>query len=614
NIVNRSQIIRGDVERGFAESDHIFEDTFRTQVQHHAYIEPHACVAEVDPKGRVTVWTCNQMPFVVRAQLGEVLQLPLSRVHVIGTRIGGAFGGKCGIMVEPAAVLLARKARRPVKIVVSYEEEFAAGFPRHACTIWMKTGVKQDGTLVARDIRMVYDTGAYANFGPLCTGNCATLVMGPYKIPNVRVDAYCVYTNKSIASTLRSPGGPQATFAYESQMDMIAERLGLDPVALRLQNAVADGDEWPTGQHLDKVELRRTLEEAVRVAGWAEARRRGGARGGGDGRFVRGIGLAVGTWRNGTYSTGAWVRMNEDGTVLVGAGAMDLGTGTETVLAQVTAEELGLGMDQIEVMTADTDLTPYDFGAVGSRTTYVASRAVRAAAAQVRQQLLQLAAAELEARVEDLEAREGAIRVKGSPAKAVALGKLAGIAHKLKGGPLMGEGNFMGQAPHVDYQRLKSHPTPYLFNPTFATQVAEVEVDRETGNVRVLRLISVNDIGFAVNPGGVAAQIEGGVAQGIGYALMEEVKYDRGRVLNGNFMTYLIPTAPDIPRVEHRLVETLADQGIDGVKGIGEPPIIPTAAAIANAIYHATGVRLRELPATPERVAMALRQAQSGRR
>ncbi|MBI2305546.1 MAG: xanthine dehydrogenase family protein molybdopterin-binding subunit [Chloroflexi bacterium] len=576
NIYLQRSAARGDVSRGFTESDFVFEHTFATPMVHQSYVEPHAMVAAVDDAGRATVWTTTQAPFNIRSDLATILQMPLSQIRVVPLEVGGGFGGKLFTTLEPICLLLARKARRPVRMVMSREEEFLIARPRAAVTARLKTGVKRDGTLVAREGEFYFDTGAYQG-APVSFG--VRFGLGPYRIPNAKADAYGVYTNKVSAGYFRAPGAPQVTFASESQMDIIARELGIDPWEVRWKNAWEEGDESVTGERMGRIGLKKTLEEVRRRGMWRADREVG-----------RGRGLACGQWYTGGGATSACVTIYEDGTVGLLTGAIDI-TGSRTGLVQILAEELGVAPERIVVPVPDTDTIPWTGETSGSRITYGGGAAVLQAARDVKGQILGLVAEKLEVSAEDLELGGGRVYVKGSREKSLSLGEVALAAQGTKVGALLGWGVVGRLSPA----------------PVFATQVAEVQVDAETGQVEVLKLGGAQDVGFAVNPLSVAGQMEGGMAQGMGYGIMEAMIFFRGKVENPNFADGKVPTAADVPSMATAIVEEPSD-GPLGVRGVGEMPIVPTAAAIANAIHDAAGVRIRELPVTPERVVAAVKE------
>jgi xanthine dehydrogenase molybdenum-binding subunit len=587
NICSRSRVAWGDVEEGFRLADHVFEHTFTTSTVHQSYLEPMASVAVYEPGGKLTLWTSTQGTYVVRSRLAALLDIPLHKVRVVVPHVGGGFGGKLQTVLEPYCALLAQRTGRPVRMVLSREEEFFLGKPRSAGVIHLKTGVTRDGMLVARQAQMYFDTGFACH--PRSTEIAPAVIRGPYNIPHVRFEAACVYTNKMGCGSFRGPGGIQAHFAGESQIDIICRELGMDPVEFRRRNGVQEGGTSGAGVRLRRVGMRQALDRAAEVAGWGESRPRQPGT-------LTGRGIACGEWRlGGGRGSGAWVKLNEDGTVHLIAGMSEIGSGSSTAMVQIAAEVLGVGADAVALISGDTETTPFDTLTAASRVTVSVGNAVKRAATDARDQLLRLAAERLEANVADLECGGGRITVKGSPERGYALGELARYAQTLGPGPILGRGSFASRPPQSLH--------------TFGTQVVEVEVDRETGQVVLTRIVAAHDVGCAINPQGVEGQIQGGVTQAIGHTLMEEVKYSAdGDPQNAGFLDYKIPSILDLPLIEPVIVEEADEEGPFGARGIGEPPILALAPAIANAIFDAVGVRITSLPITAEKVRQALRE------
>jgi CO/xanthine dehydrogenase Mo-binding subunit len=593
NVCNRARIVVGDVERGFAEADRIFEHRFRTGMVHQGYTEPRAAVASWDSSGQVTVWSNTQLPFETQNTLAEILALPPSKIRVIVPGIGGGFGGKLRVGVEHIAALLARRAGRPVRVATTSEEELTAAYPRQGTRVELRTGVTRDGRITAKEGRIWFDTGAFAGSGP-AVASVATLVLaGPYRIPNLLLEGYAVYTNKTNCGSFRAPSGPQANFAVESQMDMIADALGLDPLDFRLQNIVRDGDEGPTGQVLGAVGLEECLRRAADAIGWRDRRPAPG----------RGKGLACGWWTTTGGSSGVYVKINPDGTVALNTGAAEIGTAALTGAAQVLAEELGVDLADISVVSADTFATPFDFGAQGSRTAFAVGNACRAAVADLRRQVFVLAASQLGVDAGALALRDKAVVADG---KRITLAELARLS-QASGGGLIAHGTFIAPPTAYDAKRVEAHVYPAFHSPSFHAHAVDLSVDGETGEVTIHRYVVAQDVGFAMNPAAIEGQIEGGVAQGLGQALSEEIVYEAGRVLNPNLTDYKMPTTLDLPRVESILVEHPSLVGPYGAKGVGEPPSIEPPAAVANAVAAAAGVRITTLPITAEKIALARR-------
>jgi CO/xanthine dehydrogenase Mo-binding subunit len=598
NVCNRARIVVGDVERGFEEADRVFEHRFRTGMVHQGYTEPRAAVAAWDTSGTVTVWSNTQLPFDVQNTLAEILQLPPSKIRVVVPGVGGGFGGKLRVGVEHFAAFLARKTGRPVKVMTSSEEELTAAYPRQGTIVELKTGVTRDGRITAKSGRIWFDTGAFAGSGP-GVASVATLVLaGPYRIPNLNLEGFAVYTNKTNCGSFRAPSGPQSNFAVESQMDIIADALGIDPLAFRLRNIVREGDEGPTGQVLNAVGLEECLLKAAAAIGW-DARKPGP---------WRGKGLACGWWTTTGGSSGVYVKINPDGTVALNTGAVEIGTAALTGAAQVLAEELTVDLTDINVVSGDTLSTPFDFGAQGSRTAFAVGNACRAAVVDLKRQIVALAAAQLGVEPETVGlADKHAV----SDGKRVSLADLARLSQQTGGG-LIAHGTFIAPPTAYDAKRVAAHVYPAFHSPSFHAHAVDLSVDPETGEVAIHKYVVAQDVGFAMNPKYIEGQIEGGVAQGLGQALSEEIVYEGGRVLNANLTDYKMPTTLDVPPVETILVQHPSLVGPYGAKGVGEPPNIEPPAAVANAVAAATGLRMTSLPITAEKIVLALREAGAG--
>ncbi len=601
NICNRFKLRRGDLEQGFREADIISESTFSSQMAQHCHLEPHAAIVQVDASGRVFIWSNTQTPYAVRAELAKSLGLPVNRIRVIIPHIGGAFGGKSGPKVEPLCYALAAEVKnhRPVRVVLTREEEFSAtSVVRHPSVITVRSGVRKSGTLTGHEIRIVFDTGAYADSGPVVLRSAGMAASGPYYVPNIRVDGYCVYTNKIVAGAFRGFGIPQVMWAIESQMDILAEKIGMDPVEFRLKNALDEGSLSITGQKLKSVGVKECIRRAARAIGWNEGGR------------IRGRGKGVAAMHKSTQtptSSTAFVKLNEDGTADVLASTVDMGQGSKTVFAQIAAEELGLNVKDVRVINPDTDVTPYDHFTGSSRSTFHMGNAVKAAAADAKLQLLENAAPLLQASPSDLEARQGLISVKGFPDRKIAVKQvpMGAGGHFAKGNPIIGRGAYTVQSgTSIDPETGQgSNPSVFWM---YGAQAAEVEVDEETGAVTVLKVSAAHDAGKGINPLNCEQQIEGAIGMGVSLTVLEELKVKDGKIANTNFADYKIATSLDMPEMVPIIVESPHDEGPYGAKGIGEPALAAIGPAIANAIYDAVGIRIRDLPITPEKVLQAL--------
>ena len=566
---------RGEVDKAFAEADAILEDTFRSQGINQGYLEPMACLANVDPSGRINVWTSTQGPYAVRASLAAVLQIPIARLRIIPMELGGGFGAKLRLCLEPYPVFLALKTGKPVKMVATREEVFTLSGFRLPTTIYLKTGVQKDGTIVAREAISIFDMGAYLGAG-VQSGVSHTI--GPYNIPNHRVRSYAVYTNKIWAGSYRASGVADVTFAVESHTDGIARKLGLDPWEFRMKNLLKEGDIAIQGGRIPRNGLPQTMEAIKARMHWPRKSEAG-----------NGVGLAVCQWRSGSGPSTASISINEDGTVSLLTGSVDI-TGTDTVFAQIAAEALGVSIPQVIIAKRDTDVAPFTSPSGGSRIVYSQGKAVQLAAEDAKRKLLALAAERLQVPAEALSCTGGRVFVADNPQQGYTLGELARMSFTSKAGPILGTAS------------LSSMP----FAPVFNTQAVEVKVDKATGTVRIVRFVQAQDVGVAINPMAVEGQIEGGAVQGIGRALSEAVVIEDGRILNPSLTTYLMPLAPDIPAIDNVLVEVPSEDGPFGARAVAEPPGFGPPAAIANAIEDAVGVRIKELPLSADKILRAL--------
>ncbi|MBI5446111.1 MAG: xanthine dehydrogenase family protein molybdopterin-binding subunit [Deltaproteobacteria bacterium] len=598
NVCSQTTMVQGDVDAGFRQADVVVEETFRTQMHHHTYIEPSGAIAKLEPNGRFTVWTATQGVFLTQARISEALKIPMTKLRVVAPRVGGGFGGKIEPHVQPLCVALAQKTLKPVKMVFTREEELSCGRPRHPTTVTCKLGVKRDGTIVAKELHGIFDSGAYADDGPGVAGFGTLMGRGPYRVPHFKLEARCVYTNKVKTGAFRGFGNPQTTFASESVMDMAARELGMDPLEFRLKNALGPGDRSVGGQVLQSVGIQECLAKAADAIGWSQPR---------EGK-LRGRGIASVNHVSGLLTVSAVVSMNEDGTISLKVGTMDIGQGADTTLTQICAEELGVGMEDVCIVSGDTDAAPYTWATTASRLTYTAGNAVRRAAADAKRQILELAASTLEASPGDLKLAGGRVSVKGSESKGLSLFELGAISCWVKGGAIVGRSSFMVEEPVMDRSGFEGFPFGTMTAYIFAGQTAEVEVDVETGEVKVLRGAAAHDVGRAINPQNVEGQIEGGYAQGLGFALVEETVFDQGRVVNPTLVDYKIPSSMEVPPITPIIVEAADETGPFEAKGVGEPVLAGVAPAVANAIFDAVGVRITELPITPERVREALRK------
>ncbi len=609
NVLSRIHILRGDPDRAFQEADQVVEQTFRTSSHHQCYMEPHAAVAEAEPGGKVTVWTSTQSVATIRMQLLHTLLLLPGNIRVVAPFIGGGFGGKIDLRVEPHAILLAQRTGCPVKIVLTREEEFISGNPRHPFIVTYKTGAKKDGRMTARHFSFTVDSGAYATHGPGVTEFALFHGQGPYAIPNVRVEAQLVYTNKLPFGAYRGYGGPQIHFAGESQLDVLAERLGMDPVELRMKNAITDRDTVLTGQPVPHAAFEETLRRAAESVGWDWENAEKPAIEPSGSRKKRGVGAASMQHVSAILTSGAILKMDIGGSVTILTGGTEVGGGQRTVLSQIAAEALGVPLENVSIVMSDTLTTAYDWATDASRTTYNTGNAILRAASEVKERFLDIAGTMLEAAPEDLDMQDGEVWVRSAPDRRATYNDVVMFGLYADGGAIMGTGSFF-QKPTYDSPTdltIEGWHDAAMFSAfIYATQIAEVEVDTETGQVEVIALHSAHDVGRAISPEGCEGQIEGAAATGIGWLLSEEMVFEDGAVTNPTLVDYKIPSTLDFAEVRSLLVEEEDPSGPFGAKGIGEPALVPTAAAVANAIYDAIGVRIESMPFTADRILEAL--------
>lgn len=597
NIAAHTAMGWGSVDEGLRQADLVVEEVFRTSRQKHCQLEPTATLAYYEPGGTLTVWTPTQLLHIVHYKLARMFGLPLSRVRVVNPHVGGAFGMRVDLVAEHYAAAMAIVTGRPVLLEYSRDEDMYGTETRHPFVVRCKAGVKKDGSLTALQVQSIANTGAYPTVGiylPIVHGG--TMVRA-YKCPNVQFDGYAVLTNTPVAGAFRGYGGPQSFFALEQLIDIIADRLQTDPVSLRKTLRHREGETDPlTRLPLGKVTLDQCLDIGVQEIGWDQYFRRRVKKG----PWVYGVGVAAVVWVSGTAclpgeewleESNVAVKVNPDGSVNVYCGVPDLGTGTRTTLAQLAAEVLGVPIGAVTVVLGDTSVTPFDIGSHASRTLYVTGNGVVAACMDARDQLMRLASDMLEADVSDLRHGDGRIYVAGSPDRGVTISEVARTAYFKRRVQIYGRGS----AP-------QTNAVPY------GAQFALVAVDVDTGQVKVERFVAVHDVGRAINPTVVEGQIEGAILQGLGYALYEDLPVDpyNGSPLATTWMDYKVPTVYEAPEVRVILIEEPDPTGPYGAKGVGEPGIVPTAAAVANAIYDAVGVRMTELPITAQKVLTAL--------
>ena len=597
NLCNQSGYEWGDVTDAFAKADHVFEDTFTFPMVYHYSMEPHAVIADYSNQG-ITVWSTAQHPFLVREDLARMFGFQLHQVRVVVPYLGGGFGSKSYTKLEPLVVALSKVAGRPVRVALTVEEAFKT-IRRHAARCTVKTGVMNDGSFVARECLIHLDTGAYADNGPLVANRAAERIMGAYRWDNVKITSNAVYTNSTPAGSFRSIGAPQAAWASESQVDIIADALGLDPLEIRLKNLVERGEKFRPGRRALDADPATGLRMAAQAIGMSldkEPEDQGSAL---PIKTGRGLGCNLSGVGSSATST-AIVRLHVDGTVTVFAGTTEIGQGSRGVLAQIASQELQVPFEHISMVSSDTGVVPYDRSTGSSRSTTMMGLAVQGAAKEVKDQLIELAALHFDCPPEELSAEDGLI-IRAD--ESVAYGALIEEEFGARAGELLGRGYV---TPRRDNGRLRQSPAFW----EIGIAAAKIEVDTKTGVIRIPHYVSVADVGVAINPQQCEGQDEGASMQGLGHTLFEEMVYEDGQLLNPNLVDYKVPTFADLPtNLETQMIENHDGPGPFGAKGLGEGGIVSAAPSVANALFQATGVRIKDLPLTPERVWRALRDA-----
>lgn len=584
NIASRYEQVHGDVVAGFAQADVIIEEEFSTQPVHQGYIEPHACLVNVRPSGRTDIWCSTQGQFMVQAYCARLLQMPLADIRVFPLEIGGGFGGKTTVYLEPLAILLSKKSGKPVRMEMSRADVFKATGPTSGSYMRIKIGAQNDGTVIAVEGVLCYLAGAYPG-SPVRLG-CMT-AFAPYNIPNIKLIGYDVLVNRPKSAAYRAPGAPMASFAAESLMDMLAQRLDIDPLELRLRNAADNGTQTAYGVTFKNIGYRQTLEAA-------RAHPHYNAPLAPD----QGRGVASGFWFNMGGQSSAAVNIHPDGSVLVTTGTPDIG-GSRASMAMMAADVLGVGYEQVQVCIADTESIAHSDLTGGSRVTFAVGMAVSQAASAVVEELRRRAALLWRVEVDQVSWAGGAARLMASDkSSSLSLTQIAASSAQT-GGPIAVEISVNAQGA----------------GPGFATHICDVQLDKETGRVTVVRYTAIQDVGKAIHPSYVEGQMQGGAVQGIGWALNEAYLYDEnGRLLNPGFLDYRVPVASDVPMIDTVLVEVPNPRHPFGVKGVGEVPIVPPLGAVANAVSRAAGTRLCDLPMSPTAIHKALKRAARRRR
>lgn len=584
NLQSVSVRKNGDLEEGFKRAARIFEHTFRTQLTHHGYLEPHACAVRINAGGRVEIWAANKAPYNLRDQLVADLAIPKEKIKVHIMSVGGDFGGKASLIDVPICYFLAERSGRPVKLIFEYSEDLMAAAHRHPAVITLRTGVDSDGTLTAVEAKIVYSGGAYAAFkiNPEVTVLGGRRLASYYRVPAIKAETCCVYTNQVPCTQSRTPGSPQVVFAMESQMDIIARELGLDPIAIRMKNLLHEGDPSPMGERWQHIGVRETLKKALAASGWRKS------------KPGKNSGRGVALYERGTPGgkASAAITVEADGTITLLTGVPDVGPGFYTVVQQIVSETLGVPLKQVRVRFEDTDSLPYDPGTGGSKSTNTSGHAAYKAARELREKFLVVAARELGCRPEQLRQVNG--RFTAAKGKGISFEDVARLAVKENGGPIS----------HLTMYEPKDEP-PVT---SFAAQVAEVEVEPETGRIKVKKITTAHDTGVVLNRLTFQGQVDGGVVNGMGFALMEENPVVDGRITTLSLGEFKLPCIKDIPKLSTVVLESPTGPVPFHGKQIAEMPNVPTAAAIANAVADAVGIRLFELPLTAEKVYWELKQ------
>jgi len=587
NICHRERFVKGDPDKAFAKADEIIEETFAFPMIYQYAMEPHTAVARVTPAG-ITLWSSSAHPFLVRSELAHMFHLPHAKVEVIVPFVGGAYGSKSYFKIEPLAVAMARKtAGRPVRLVQSVNEAMLTT-RRHSARVRIKTGVKRDGSLVAREAEVLLDTGAYADNGPRVAKRAISRMLGPYKLAHCKVDVVAYYTNTVPAGSMRSIGGPQTIWALECHMDTIAAGLSLDPLEFRMRTLLCRGEELKPGATPVDADLRQGTEAAVKSLNWMAGKKSQG----------KGAGVAVGVSDSEAMPVSvALVRLLADGSVILSAGTTEVGQGARTILCQIAAQELAVPFERVTMHGTDTLATPFDRSTGASRSTTVMGITVKAAAEDLRRQLLDAAAEALRTNTRMVTLRNGEA---AAGDKRISYGKIIATYFGMPGGELIGRG-YMRPGAGLG-------STLPLFWET-GMGGAEISVDCETGEIQIEKYITVADVGTAINPQQAEGQDEGAAIQGLGHTLFESLVYEQGQPINANMVDYRVPRFGDLPaHFASVLIENRDGPGPYGAKGMGESGIVSVAPAVGNALYRATGARVRELPLTPERVWRALRK------
>ena len=605
----------GDPDRALKESDYVHEDVFNLPSAAHAALEPHVSIGQYEMStNRITLWSSTQAPFKIREAMAKTLRMQEADIRVIKLNVGGGFGGKLEMFpMDFCACLLSKKSGgAPVKMMCTRQEVFSCTRRKHPMIYRMKSGVKKEGTIMAITGEVIADGGAYCSYGPTVIAAGIMRFLMVYKLKNIRLFGSRIYTNNSISGAIRGFGGVQSGFAIESHMDMLARGIGMDPVEFRLKNATDPNTMTINKMVLSSNGLKDCIRKAAEISGWKE--KHGVKKETAPGVF-RGVGIGVAADVMGSKmyksheSAGSIIKVEEDGSVYLFTGAADTGQGSDTAMAQIAAHELGVAYERIRIKAADTEITPFDTGSFASRVTFISGNATKNAATDAKRQVLEVVAQELKRDAQDLDIKDEQVVDKKGGKALLSFDQAVVLCYSFNYGRLIiGRGNYNPKTTPIDFRTGEGNISGSY---GFEAQIAEVEVDTKTGYVKVLKMYDVHDIGYPINPASVHGQIEGSIVMGVGYTLHENLRFKEGRVVNPSFSKYRIPRSTEMIPIESIFIETNDPQGPFGAKGMGESSLLPTAAAIANAIHDAVGVQIKDLPITPQKVLAALKDVET---
>jgi CO/xanthine dehydrogenase Mo-binding subunit len=611
NVASHMRIRKGDVELGFKNSDYVLENTYKIQMIQQSPLEVHTCIAEVLADGNVTVWTSAQQPYLLLTQMSYALNIPPSKIRIIIPPVGGGFGGKTQMKLEPFAVVLARKAKRPVKITMTREEEFTNAVVRQPFTVYLKDGITKEGIIKSRYVKYILNTGAYTEDSYAVTRNASFGAACTYRFENFQVDGYCVYTNLPVGGAFRGFGSAEVEAAIEQQMDIDAEKIGMDKFEFRNKNLLDEGEKNVMGETMQAVGAKQCLsavKDALSRYRFEKFEVNGGP-------WKIGKGIAVGNKYSLAPSvSAAIVKVHHDQTIEVRTSTVEIGQGAFTTFAQIASEEFKIPIDKIKIVGCDTAITPYDHGVISSRSTYNVGNAVRLACQDAKRQLFEIAAKKLGTSPMKLDIMEGRIFEKDSPNRHITITDCFEVLNQVGyflpvGGEILGKATWYTRAQGTDTETGQALGDRVSAFYSFSAQAAIVGVNTETGQVKLIHFINACDVGRAINPQGVVSQIEGGSAMGLSGSMFEELVFENGKPINSDFLNYKLITAKEMPTIESIIIESNRKDGPYGAKGVGEVTLIVSGPAVANAIYDAVKVRVKDYPLVPEKILRQLRAA-----